>query len=104
MIELTAKPFLGVYLGVHSFHDLMNHVGHKIECATYGDEGDAVNVALECMNCHEVLLDFDRPRSYHGLREQAKELLETWSKKTLVEAMLREMRCHELKQFIEDNT
>jgi hypothetical protein len=38
------------------FKDLMKHVGHDIECVTYGDND---NVAIECVTCDEILLDFD---------------------------------------------
>lgn len=43
----------------NSFNDLIQHVGHKITCVTYGEP--AVNVALECETCGEVLQDFDKP-------------------------------------------
>ena len=33
---------------------LLNHRGHKVEIAVYGDEAD---VCLECMDCNEVILD-----------------------------------------------
>jgi hypothetical protein len=42
----------------HSFSDLMHHVGHEVEVVTYGREVP-VNVAVECVECSEVLLDFD---------------------------------------------
>lgn len=42
-------------MGCHNFSDLMKHVGHKIECVTYG----GINVAVECVTCGEVLFDFD---------------------------------------------
>jgi len=34
---------------------LLEHVGHEVVIVTYAAE----NVALECENCHEVILDFD---------------------------------------------
>jgi phosphopentomutase len=40
------------------FEDLKRHVGHRIECVTYGNP--AVNVAVECVDCNEVLMDFDK--------------------------------------------
>lgn len=43
-------------MGAHSFEDLKRHVGHNIKCVMYGSE----NVAVECITCDEVLLDFDR--------------------------------------------
>jgi hypothetical protein len=47
-------------MGVHNFDELKAHVGHKIVCVTYNDGNDPVNVALECEDCHTVLLDFDK--------------------------------------------
>jgi hypothetical protein len=40
------------------FEELRYHVGHEIECVIYG--GDA-NVAVECVTCGSVLIDFDNP-------------------------------------------
>lgn len=45
-------------MSVSSFKDLKHHVGHEVEVVTYGDP--PVNVAIECLDCNEVLLDFDR--------------------------------------------
>jgi Lar family restriction alleviation protein len=45
-------------MGAHSYSDLMEHVGHKIECVTYAN---GANVAVECLTCSTVLMDFDRP-------------------------------------------
>lgn len=50
-------------MAVHSFEDLITHVGHEIVCVTYGDN---LNVAVECETCGCVLVDFDRPRRLHG--------------------------------------
>jgi hypothetical protein len=44
-------------MGTHVFEDLIKHVGHKLECVYYGTP--PVNAAVECLTCHEVLLDFD---------------------------------------------
>lgn len=73
-------------MGVRSFLDLMRHHGHKIACVMYGKmegpEGStparvraegAENVALECEDCHEVLLDFNRDES--EMIETTKEVL-----------------------------
>ena len=49
-------------MGVSSFRDLASHYGHKIAVVVYGGDGNiggAVNAAVECETCHEVLLDFD---------------------------------------------
>ena len=50
-------------MAVSSYAELLEHGGHEIEIATYGEMGarDPDNVALECMTCNEVLVDYDRP-------------------------------------------
>ena len=44
-------------MSVSNFKELMAHIGHEIVCVTY----DGENVSLECEDCCEVLLDFDKP-------------------------------------------
>ena len=46
---------------VGGFKDLMKHRNHAITVVTYKYEGRVRNVALECLDCCEVLLDFDKP-------------------------------------------
>ena len=54
-------------MGAHSFGELRPHVGHNVQVVIYSFGGkredmipeEEVNVAIECMDCHEVLLDFD---------------------------------------------
>lgn len=41
---------------VTSYNELKNHAGHAVEIVVYGDEA---GVALECLDCNEVLLDFN---------------------------------------------
>lgn len=36
-----------------------SHAGHTAEIAAYGDPERPVNVAIECVDCGVVLLDFD---------------------------------------------
>ena len=52
-------------MSVSNYDELRQHIGHRIVCASYGDNGedDGVpeNVAIECETCGEVLLDFDWP-------------------------------------------
>jgi hypothetical protein len=43
----------------NSFHDLLSHRGHEVEVAVYGPADDPLNAAIECLDCGEVLLDFD---------------------------------------------
>ena len=45
-------------MGVNSFDELVKHKGHRIVVVTYGQD-EAVNVACECEDCNEVLIDFD---------------------------------------------
>ena len=49
-------------MAVHSFTDLIQHVGHNVVVVTYGGAGNVspLNVAVECEDCCEVLVDFDR--------------------------------------------
>ena len=44
-------------MGAYNFDSLMWHRGHKLVVATYGTP--VVNVAIECLTCNEVLLDYD---------------------------------------------
>jgi hypothetical protein len=43
-------------MAVATYDDLLTHIGHDIEVAVYGQSD---NVALECVTCYEVLIDFD---------------------------------------------
>lgn len=48
-------------MGVHDFNDLNEHVGHPVKVQRYIDlQGEPVNVAIECIKCNAVLIDFDR--------------------------------------------
>lgn len=42
---------------VSQYGKLTEHVGHDVSCVEYGD---GVNVAIECEDCNEVLVDYDR--------------------------------------------
>jgi|TARA_B110000914_G_C15467640_1_gene449042 hypothetical protein len=49
------------------YEKIANHIGHNIEVASYGGKlehllnqpSEIVNVAVECMDCHEVIVDAD---------------------------------------------
>ena len=43
-------------MSAQNYSDLAVHFGHSLTVALYG-EGD--NIAIECEECSEVLLDFD---------------------------------------------
>jgi NAD-dependent SIR2 family protein deacetylase len=44
-------------MSAQNYDELAEHYGHKIVIAIYGE---GVNVAIECENCSEVLLDYDK--------------------------------------------
>ena len=46
-------------MSVSNFEELKSHIGHRVVCVGYGKKGQYVNVALECEDCNEVLVDFD---------------------------------------------
>jgi len=57
-------------MGAWSFEELRRHIGHEITCTAYSDLlGHVYNVAVECENCNEVLLDFDNPEPHPIMEE-----------------------------------
>lgn len=36
---------------------LKKHIGHNVSIVYYGDEGNPVDICLECEDCGEVILD-----------------------------------------------
>lgn len=52
----------GYKMGVRNFSDLKKHLGHKLSCVSYNGEtlDDIRNVAIECEDCNEVLVDYDQ--------------------------------------------
>ena len=61
---------MAIRLDENGFEDLREHIGHTIECVCYADQPDKGiyhqpwNVALECVDCGVVLLDFDNPEQH----------------------------------------
>ena len=43
------------------YEKIARHIGHTIEVASYGNLLRPVNVAVECMDCYEVIVDADNP-------------------------------------------
>jgi len=43
-------------MGVRTFDEARDHVGHDIECVIYGEQ----NVSVECITCGVVLVDFEK--------------------------------------------
>ena len=48
-------------MSIDSYRDLSHHIDHKVVVAWYGDENSPDNIALECEDCCEVLMSFDKP-------------------------------------------
>ena len=49
-------------MAVQNYKELLEHLDHDIEVADYTAQGGQIaNVAIECMTCNEVLVDFDNP-------------------------------------------
>ena len=42
---------------MQTYEDLIRHTGHQVEIVTYGNLD---NVAIECLDCYEVLIDYDK--------------------------------------------
>ena len=45
-------------MSAQNYNDLIAHKGHSLSIYTYYTE----NVAIECEDCHEVLLDYDNEK------------------------------------------
>ena len=49
-------------MSVQNFDDLFRHRGHELALVTYGlPLSQPDNVAVECIECDEVIIDFDNP-------------------------------------------
>jgi hypothetical protein len=57
-------------MSVQNFEELAQHQGHKVEVVVYGDRQ---NSAVECVECSEVLLDFDNSISWGELADLTHE-------------------------------
>lgn len=53
-------------MSVQNYEELAQHAGHKVEVVIYGGN---VNSAVECIECSEVLLDFDNSFSWGEMAE-----------------------------------
>lgn len=43
-------------MSVQNYNDLADHYGHSLDVVIYGNQA---NIAIECENCNEILIDFD---------------------------------------------
>jgi len=55
-------------MSISNYEELREHIGHKVVVACYGREGkEPQNIAIECEDCNEVLLSFDKGESINSL-------------------------------------
>jgi len=47
-------------MSADSYKELKRHIGHRIVCVWYGNKENPENVAVECEDCCEVLMDYDK--------------------------------------------
>ncbi len=47
-------------MSVNNFEELKRHYGHTIELVLYGEKDNPSNIAIECVDCNEVILDFNK--------------------------------------------
>ena len=99
-------------MGVSNYEELKRHIEHKVEVAWYGDgRENPDNVAIECMDCGEVLLDFDRDtepiktiptKDFDTILEIARVCLTLWDGGIGDEMDISDDELHRLKKVLED--
>ena len=47
---------------VSSYGDLKPHINHHVVCTYYGERISPNNVTVECVDCGEILMDFNNPK------------------------------------------
>mgnify|MGYP006291989723 CR=1 FL=1 len=52
-------------MSVNSFDELMEHLGHHIECVHYANK----SATIECMDCNQVLFEYPQEREPVNLYE-----------------------------------
>lgn len=57
-------------MSVQNYEELAQHQGHKVEVVIYGGNQ---NSAVECIECSQVLLDFDNSISWGELADLTHE-------------------------------
>lgn len=56
-----------------NFDRVLSHLGHEIEVAAYGDNE---NVAIECLTCMEVIVDYNQEDDYENMDSGDVEMLQ----------------------------
>lgn len=65
-------------MSVHTFDELLSHAGHKIECVYYGTEHQAVNAAIECITCGQVLINLSPGQTIGVDDNDGKTIAHVW--------------------------
>ena len=47
--------------GASNFEELMKHAGHSIQVVSFPRGLQVLKVALECVTCNKVLIEYDNP-------------------------------------------
>lgn len=45
-------------MSAYNYKTLSEHIGHNIECVSYGKQKQ--NVSVECVDCNEVIITYDK--------------------------------------------
>jgi hypothetical protein len=48
-------------MSAFDFKTLIEHIGHKVEVVIYARDEIIYDVAIECEDCNEVLVDYENP-------------------------------------------
>jgi hypothetical protein len=56
---MTPAQTKAVKMDEHLAKKLLEHLGHDIEIATYGDRNDPRDVTVECLDCCAVVVSCD---------------------------------------------
>ena len=47
--------------GASNYEEVLKHVGHKIQVVSFPRGVQVLKVALECVTCNRVLIEYDNP-------------------------------------------
>ena len=90
---------------IHTFNDIKSHVGHEIDCVTYGDDE---NIAIECVTCGMVLIDLSPNQTVGVDDNDGKTIAHVWSVVDLMDRArerhinLSDQQCLEILARVDD--
>lgn len=47
--------------GASNYEEVLKHVGHKVQVVSFPRGIQVLKVALECVTCNRVLIEYDNP-------------------------------------------